>query len=129
MIKITEKDGKLSQSLINQGYIPIMLQTLPIISRDSCLSQSLINQGYIPIVVVGSLKTLPLLEKVAIPYKSGIHSNLGASSIFTQDIEEEKSQSLINQGYIPIKEMAGELKEFYEEKVAIPYKSGIHSNV
>ncbi len=40
--------------------------------------------------------------------------------------KEKKSQSLINQGYIPILKTIPNVK--VEETVAIPYKSGIYSN-
>ena len=86
----------MSQSLINQGYIPIYLKKLKTytgkrvaipyksgiysnaqkqaLTLEEVGSQSLINQGYIPIGV--TLTEDDNTVTVAIPYKSGIYSNL-----------------------------------------------------
>ena len=63
-----------SQSLINQGYIPMEKEGVMITTYLISLSQSLINQGYIPIGIIFALQET-YRRKVAIPYKSGIYSN------------------------------------------------------
>ncbi len=83
------------------------------------MSQSLINQGYIPIKEKyhGIRKRFKL---VAIPYKSGIYSNKMEKLIGISLIGFE-SQSLINQGYIPIY-----MKAATKEKIEIASQSLIN---
>ena len=63
----------------------------------------------------------------AIPYKSGIYSNVRKQKKTKKIQSASMSQSLINQGYIPME--AKFVQNFINYSiVAIPYKSGIYSN-
>ena len=87
----------LSQSLINQGYIPILPAqtdgTYYIVVAIPYKSGIYSNPRH-------AIRNALPRQNVAIPYKSGIYSNFHSFPMIVW--KNGESQSLINQGYIPM---------------------------